>query len=114
MSLSPTALTLRKLREDGWPLVQVVETWQPQARVRRDLFGVIDVLAVDPDYGTLAIQATSASNAASRLHKIHASDALPVLHEAGWHVCVWGWKKVGRRWELTYDRQVTPDIELAS
>jgi hypothetical protein len=111
--MSPTALTLRKLREDGWPLVQVVEVWNPHARIRQDLFSIIDVLAVG-HYGTLAIQATSASNAASRFHKLVNSDALPVLHDAGWVLAVWGFKKIGRRWELTYNRPVFPGIELAS
>jgi hypothetical protein len=113
VSLSPTALTLRKLRDDGWPLVQVVEVWNPHARIRQDLFGIIDVLAVGP-HGTLAVQATTASNAGSRFRKIVESDALPVLDAAGWQVRVWGWKKVRNRWTLHYNRPVWPGIELAS
>ncbi len=41
---------MRRLR--GYPLVQVVERWTPFARVRRDLFGCFDVLAVGPDRRT--------------------------------------------------------------
>ena len=46
MSLkSPTARTMAALRSEGWT-VEVVEKWIPGAQIRRDLFGVIDVLAI--------------------------------------------------------------------
>lgn len=105
--MSPTKLTLRRLRDEGWPLVEVVETWNPHARVRNDLFGTIDVLAVGPS-GVLAVQATSASNASTRSRKLAASDALPILLDAGWSVVVWGWAKVGARWQLTYAKPAMP------
>jgi hypothetical protein len=43
---SPTQRTLQHLRAAGFPLVQVVERWNPHARIRQDLYGCIDVLAV--------------------------------------------------------------------
>ncbi|MHB1530468.1 MAG: hypothetical protein ACYCXT_13820 [Acidiferrobacteraceae bacterium] len=58
MPASPTQRTLRHLRKAGYPLVQVVEKWNPHAGVRQDLFGIIDVLAVGPG-GVLAVQCTS-------------------------------------------------------
>lgn len=99
MGLSPTALTLRKLRADGWPLVQVVEIWNPHARIRQDLYGIIDVLAVGPG-GVLAVQATARRNVSARLAKIKRSEALPVLTAAGWQVVIWGWEKKKNRWQL--------------
>lgn len=94
--MSPTQLTLRKLRADGW-LCQVVETYNPHARVRNDLFGFIDVLALKGNE-TLGVQATSASNVSARVHKIADHPNLPVVREAGWSLAVWGWSKKDNRW----------------
>lgn len=99
MGLNPTQLTLRKLREDCWPLVQVVEIWNPHARVRQDLFGVIDVLAVGPG-GTLAVQATSRKSVSARKRKMSESEAPPILLAQGWDVVIWGWEKRKGRWVL--------------
>ena len=101
MRSSPTQRTLAHLRKAGYPLVQVVEKWNPHAGVRQDLFGIIDVLAVGPG-GVLAVQCTSGSNVASRLAKIRESRALPVLKRAGFDVRVHGWRKRSSngRWVL--------------
>lgn len=96
MSLSPTALTLRKLRTDGYA-AEVVEHWNPHARVRNDLFGIIDVLALRGTE-TLGVQATSDSNVSARVHKIADSPTIAAIREAGWSVQVWGWRKVAGRW----------------
>lgn len=98
MSASPTQRTLAELRKRGYPLVQVVERWNPFAHVRQDLFGIIDVVAVGPDI--VGVQATSASNVSARITKITESAALPVLRKAGIRVLVHGWRKVGSRWQL--------------
>lgn len=96
--MSPTQRTLAHLREAGYPLVQVVERWNPYARVRQDLFGVIDVLAVGIDI--VAVQTTSGSNVSARIKKITESDALPVLRKAGIRVIVHGWRKSKGLWVL--------------
>jgi len=98
MSMSPTQLTLRALRADGWQ-AQVVEQWVPGANVRRDLFGIIDVVAVRGTE-TLGVQATSASNVSARVRKIAESDTIAAVREAGWLVWVHGWGKGSNgRWE---------------
>lgn len=89
---SPTQRTRSKLREEGY-LTEIVERWNPHARVRHDLFGIIDVLAVRGEE-TLAVQCTSGSGVAARVHKLKDSDSLPVLLAAGWQVQVWGWRKI--------------------
>ena len=96
MSLSPTALTLRELRKEGWT-AQVVEHWVPGANVRRDLFGVIDVLALRDDT-ILGVQATSASNVSARIHKIADHPNLPAIRKAGIRLEVHGWAKKDHRW----------------
>src|SRR5207302_11145166 len=95
---SPTQRTLKHLRAVGYPLVERVERWNSHARVRQDLFGVVDVLAVGPD--VLGVQVTSGSNVAARVRKLTDSPALPVLRKAGVRVLVHGWRKVRGRWRL--------------
>lgn len=97
--MTPTQLSLRELRARGYPLVQVVERWNPHARVRQDLFGIVDVVAVGDEI--VAVQATSASNVSKRVAKITESAALPILRQAGIRVLVHGWRKNAKgRWTL--------------
>lgn len=96
---SPTQRTLAELRKRGYPLVAVTERWNPHARIRQDLFGIVDVLAVGDDI--LAVQATSGSNVSKRVAKITESEALPALRKAGIRVLVHGWtKRANGRYEL--------------
>ena len=71
----------------------------PFAKIRRDLFGFIDVLAVK-DGDTLGIQCTTFNNRLARVRKIESSEHLPVLRKANWSLEVWGWIKRGSRWEV--------------
>ena len=85
---SPVQRTLKLLRKRGY-MAAVVERWNAFARIRQDLFGVIDVLAVGNGQ-TVAVQTTSSSNVASRVAKLSASEALPEMRRAGWRVLVHG------------------------
>jgi hypothetical protein len=82
---SPTSRTLEVLREQGYT-VAIVEKWNPHVRIRQDLFGFIDILAIKRDE-TLAVQAT-ASGVSERIKKIMASEFLPKVREAGWKIQV--------------------------
>lgn len=98
---SPTARSLEHLRKT-FPLVQVVEKWNPHARVRQDLFGIIDVIAVS-ETEIVAVQSTGGDggNVAARVLKIAESAALPILLKAGIRVIVHGWcKNAAGRWTL--------------
>lgn len=96
---SPTQRTLKHLRDRGYR-AEVVERWNPHARIRQDLFTIIDVLAVT-EAEVVAVQTTSASNMRARINKISESDILPILLRLDWRVIVHGWKKNAKnRWEL--------------
>ena len=97
---SPTQRTLKHLRDGGYR-AEVVERWNPHARVRHDLFNIIDVLAVN-DSEVVAVQTTSASNMKARINNIGEADILPLLLKLEWRVIVHGWKKNKQtnRWEL--------------
>jgi len=103
---SPTQRSLALLRKRGL-VVAVVEKWQPYARrpgdtsgppgIRQDLWGWIDLLALDPNTGELtAVQTTSGSNVSARLEKIRAWPPLAAwLKRHG--AVVHGWAKRGPR-----------------
>ena len=88
--MTPTQRSLAYLRDEGY-LVAIVEHWNPFARIRQDLFGFVDLLAIRRDE-TLAVQVT-ASGVSSRVKKIEASPHLGRVREAGWRLHVHGWRK---------------------
>lgn len=98
MTTSPTQLTLKKWKKAGY-ICAVVEKWNPHAKIRQDLFGCIDVLAVGAD-GTIGIQSTSYSNISARVRKIEdMPEIVAALRAAGWTIIVEGWRKPKNRWE---------------
>jgi hypothetical protein len=102
MATNPSQRTLNYLRRLGWPHVQVVEQWIPQARRRRDLFAFADILAMHPQWGHLYVQATSGSNANARLNKMRewSPRTIEDAVKCGAVVEIHGWRKLkgkGRR-----------------
>lgn len=101
---SPTQRTLAECRRRNWEAA-VAEYWQtiprhPGGGVRKDLFGFIDVVALDTSEGvTLAIQATSGTNVSARVRKIReeCSDQARAWLLCGNRIVVWGWKKYAKR-----------------
>ena len=73
-------------------MVAIVEYWHAFARQRKDLFGCFDLLGIG-EGGTIAVQTTSASNVAARVHKLTDSPALAFARKAGWQLYVHGWSK---------------------
>ena len=89
-SLSPTQRSLAFLREEGY-LVSIVERWNPHVRIRQDLWGWCDLLAIRKGE-VLAVQVT-ASAVSARIKKIQESDTISTVREAGIRVEVHGWRK---------------------
>jgi hypothetical protein len=96
MAYSPTQLSLKKLRADGY-IAEVVEKWIPGANIRKDLFGFIDIVAIR-DGETLGVQTTSKSNMSARIRKIEDSDFISAIRKANWTIKVHGWHKADNRW----------------
>ena len=94
--MSPTERSLALLRKEGY-LVGIVEKWNPHARIRQDLYGFIDLLAVRPGE-TLGVQATSGDHVQERIRKIAEHENYPRILEAGWVIEVWGWRKLKAGW----------------
>ena len=68
-----------------------------------DLFGIIDVIAVN-SLGVELIQVTTATNASHRRRKIREA-RLP------WPVRLWLWKKVGGRWTFRSEEVLPVEAE---
>ena len=96
---SPTQRSLKHLRANGYRAA-ITEHWNQWARVRQDLFGIIDILAVK-DGETVGVQTTSGSNVSARVQKIAESEVTPELRRAGWKIVVHGWRKDAKgKWVL--------------
>ena len=111
--VTPTARTLAECRKRGW-IAQCVEQTIPHTFIKRDLFGVIDIVAVTPD-GILGIQATGGSGGAhaARRDKIKAEPRAEKWIAAGAGLEIWSWAKQGKAgarklWTLRVER-----IEIA-
>lgn len=82
--------TLNWLREHGYDAA-VTEKWNQWAKVRQDLFGFIDVMAVSDNH-MIAIQCTDGSH--------HAEHVAPILESSiarrlAYHmdIEIWSWRK---------------------
>jgi hypothetical protein len=92
--MRPAQRSLRKLRAEGW-LVAVAERWNPHAKVRQDLFGFADLIAIKGNE-TLAGQTTTGSNLTHRLEKIRNSpSATQWLVSPHRRIAIRGWRKIG-------------------
>jgi hypothetical protein len=99
MATSPTQLTLKHMRAQGYTCA-IVEYWGAFDHKRHDLFGFIDVLCLRGDE-TVAIQTTSYANVGARVKKATNHENIPAVRKAGWTILVHGWRKnKSNRWEL--------------
>lgn len=95
--MTPTQRSLALLRKVGWT-VQVVERWNPHARVRQDLFGCIDIVCITEGFeGVLAVQTTTSKNVASRIAKISENPTAALWLRSGNSLSVHGWSRRGER-----------------
>lgn len=108
-STSPTQRTLKLCRDTGWTAA-VVEKWNMHAKVRQDLFGCIDVLAMN-GVGFVGIQSTSGSNVSARLKKIAENEHAAEWLKCGGRILIHGWRKLAKskRWEC---REVEVTLEM--
>jgi hypothetical protein len=107
----PTQRSLAELREREWPH-QVVEYWHHYGQVRIDLFGCIDILALDGQPGSLGIQACTVGDASKRRKKALGCVNLPHWLAAGNRFEVWGWRElVASGWTLRTEPVTLEDFE---
>lgn len=99
MSLSPTQRTLRELRQQG-RVCGIVERWIPRPGrahgVRVDLFGIIDIIALDPERGVVGVQSCGQAFAEHerKFFEERAQECIDWLATPGTVLELWGWRKV--------------------
>ena len=117
--MTPTQRTLRRLKNQNLKAA-IVEKWIPFGirrdgsgkiigrGVRRDLFGIIDIIALDINRGVIGIQSTGQDFAGHhrKLTLEKKEECIQWLLTPGSHLELWGWRKLkvnrGReaiRWE---------------
>ena len=93
--ISPTQRALQFCRRQGWT-AQVVEKWNPHARIRQDLFGCIDLIVLDGEPGgVIGVQVTSGGAHAARVTKSLEEPRLRTWLEAPARFEVWSFAKRG-------------------
>lgn len=107
---SPTQRSLAYCRQLGWQ-AQVVEKWNPHAKIRQDLFGCIDIVACDGE-NIVGIQSTSRTNVPTRVAKSLAEPKLNRWLKSGgtFQVCGWGKGGPSKRWQLRVVHIGTPGV----
>lgn len=94
--MTPTQRTLKAMREQG-RLCGIVEKFQQYAGkfgVRQDLFGFIDIIAIDPTEGIVAIQSCG-QDYSGHVKKLTEERNEAVFEWIKHAPCeVWAWRKV--------------------
>ena len=96
--LSPTQRTLRALRQQG-RVCDIVERFITQAGphgIRRDLFNIVDVLALDPERGFVGVQSCGQAFAAHerKMLEEHAQECIDWLSTPGGSLELWSWRRI--------------------
>lgn len=124
MADSPTQRTMRYLREQG-AVCAVVEKWNQHAGpfgIRQDLFGIVDILVLDPGRGFLGIQACGQAFSAhkKKLLEDKAQECIDWLSTPSGFLEIWSWRKVvvkrggkAKRWQPRIYEITMADFEEA-
>lgn len=89
---SPTQRSKKLLEDAGWT-VGIVEKWNPHVRIRQDLFGFADLLAMKPGFRPMLLQVTS-TGWADRVAKIMDEPRAAIALKSGFDIQVHGWRKL--------------------
>ena len=100
--MTPTQRSLKWLRSMGWT-AEVVERWNPHARIRQDALGFGDILACRPEDGVALVQTTSKTNLPARRKKILDSERAATWMRSGGRILLHGWYKKGRFWQVAHE-----------
>ena len=86
------------MRDAGY-LCAIVEKWNMHAKIRQDLYGFIDVLAIK-DEDIVGVQACTGGDVSTRMHKIIEHANYPSVIKA-MRIVIHGWRKsAAGKWTL--------------
>lgn len=92
--MSPTQRSKKHLESLGYE-VAITEKWNAFAKIRQDLYGIIDILGMKDGEPLLAVQTTSTPNLVARMHK--APDKVKKWESTGNRFVFHGWGLKGPR-----------------
>lgn len=96
--LSPTQRTLKSLREKGLKsaIVEKFNRFVGKCGIRQDLFGIIDIISLDPNTGVIGVQSTGQdfSGHKKKLLEDRSKECRDWLSVPGTSLELWGWRKV--------------------
>ena len=95
--VSPLQRSKKYLEEAGFT-VAIVERWNPWAKVRQDLFGILDLLAIS-HLGTLGVQVTTMGHKQEHIDKMMAHPNLQRILDV-WEVKLHSWRKLKDGWKV--------------
>ena len=95
---SPLQRSKKQLEQAGYT-VAIVEKWNQWAKVRQDLFGIIDLLCIKKGE-TLGVQVTTLSHKQSHIDKMEAHPNLEKLRQADWEIQLHSWRKLKDGWKV--------------
>lgn len=101
--------SLKLLKEEGY-FAQVVECTIPNTFIKKDLFGVFDILAVNAEGVVVFVQVTSKSNASSRRKKVLEAEVTEAILMGGSRVELHLWQKKSNRWKVTKEQITSQSI----
>ena len=96
--ISPLQRSKKYLEALGFT-VAIVERWNPWAKVRQDLFGILDLLAIS-HLGTLGVQVTTMGHKQEHIDKMMAHPNTQRLETAGWEIHLHSWRKLKDGWKV--------------
>jgi hypothetical protein len=100
--MTPTQRTMKALRKKGFTCA-IVEKWNPYAKrgpeafgIRQDLFGFIDILALDWSKGVIGVQSTGVdfSGHHKKLIGERRENCIRWLLTPGCFLELWAWRKI--------------------
>lgn len=98
MSLSPTQRTIRALKDQGrtCAIVEKFNSFVGPHGIRQDMFGIIDIIALDPERGVIGVQACGQafSEHFKKLTIEKAQESTEWLETPGTVLELWGWRKI--------------------
>ncbi len=98
--MTPTQRTLKELRDAGLTC-GIVERWIPMGQgkgFRKDLFGIIDIIAIGSE-GVVGVQSCGQAFAAHKKKMIEekAVESALWLSTPGTSLQLWGWRKIKKK-----------------
>ena len=122
---TPTQRTLRELRQQGRRCA-IVEKWNQHVGpcgVRQDLFGILDIVSLDPERGVVGVQSCGNSFSAhfKKLTEDRADECIDWLRTPGTVLELWAWRKVklkrggkAMRWQARVREITLEDFNIAT